>query len=328
MKYSIVIPTYNGEKRILTTLSSLKEQTYSNIEIIVINDGSIDNTESVILKFKKDNPKLDIKYQRIENSGPSKARNVGISLASGDYICFLDSDDTYDKDLFLELDKMISKDVDIVYFGYNEYDEDGNLIFKFEDSFKYFFDLSGVEMAKKKYLKETWINNCNVIYKLDLIKKNSISYPEGIYLGEDANFIYKCLFNAKVVKCLPKEYFYNYINKKSLFNSSFSIKNVTEFKAIENTLDYIVKNNIPEVYDYIYSLYYHTRVTVAKKMVLSLKWYQCCKFKKLVKRYISKIKKPKVLYFNKKQRFETRLFSFSKTLFLWFTRFYYKTHKK
>ena len=237
MKYSIVIPTYNGEKRILTTLSSLKEQTYSNIEIIVINDGSIDNTESVILKFKKDNPKLDIKYQRIENSGPSKARNVGISLASGDYICFLDSDDTYDKDLFLELDKMISKDVDIVYFGYNEYDEDGNLIFKFEDSFKYFFDLSGVEMAKKKYLKETWINNCNVIYKLDLIKKNSISYPEGIYLGEDANFIYKCLFNAKVVKCLPKEYFYNYINKKSLFNSSFSIKNVTEFKAIENTLE-------------------------------------------------------------------------------------------
>ena len=58
MKYSIVIPTYNGEKRILTTLSSLKEQTYSNIEIIVINDGSIDNTESVILKYKNYNKKL------------------------------------------------------------------------------------------------------------------------------------------------------------------------------------------------------------------------------------------------------------------------------
>ena len=328
MKYSVVIPVYNAEKFVLTALTSLKDQTYKNFEVIVVNDGSTDNSEAVILDFIKSNPSLNIVYRKINNSGPSTARNTGIDLASGDYICFLDADDSYDTHLFEEIEKIIDKDTDALYFGYNEYNEKGEIIEKYPDVFKYFDNLDGIEIAKKKYYKEIWINNCTSLYRLKLINEKGIRYPEGVYLGEDANFIYRILMNSKVVKCLHKELFYHVVHEDSLFNASFSEKHATEFKAIENTLNYIKDNNIPELYDYINSLYYYTRITVAKKILHGVKWTQYCKFNKTVKIYIPKIKKPKVLYFNKKQKFESRLYNFSRLFFFWFAKFYYRTHHK
>ena len=328
MKYSIVIPCYNSEQFILRPLNSLKKQVYKNLEIIVVNDGSKDNSEQVILDFIKDNQKLDVKYRRIENSGPSTARNVGIELATGDYICFLDSDDYYDEHLFEELEKIAAKDVDVIYWGTDERNEEGVLVDEYQNSFKYEDDLTGVEAAKKKYLKEIWLNNCNEVYKLSIIKDNNIRYLDGVYAGEDANFIYRCLFNSKKVKVLNKNYFHQVVRSTSLFRDKFSDKFLTEFTAIENTLQYIKDHNIPDLYDYLYSDYYHTRINVAKRLVRNLKCGQGCKFKKLCKQYIPQIKKRKPLILNRKQKTETKIYNFSKILFFWFVKFYDKTHKK
>lgn len=328
MKYSIVIPVYNAEKFVSKALECLRDQTYQNIEVIVINDGSKDDSESLVLDFKKSNPKLNLVYKRIENSGPSTARNTGIDLATGDYICFLDADDFYDVHLFEEIEKMISEDVDVLYFGFNEYNEKNELEMLFTDEFKYFDNLSGIEMAKKKFLKETWINNCNAIYRLKLLNENNIRYIPGVYSGEDANLIYKCLMNAKVVRCLKKEYFYHICVDESLFRSNFSEKKVTEFKAIENTLSYIEEKNIPELYDYIFSLYYYTRITIAKQIVSSVKWSQYSSFNKQCLKFIPKVKKPNVLFLGKKQKFECGLYNFSRFIFFYFVKFYYATHKK
>ena len=328
MKYSIVIPCYNSEQFILRPLNSLKNQVYKNIEIIVVNDGSKDNSEKVILDFIKDNPKLDIKYRCISNSGPSTARNIGIELATGDYICFLDSDDYYDEHLFEELERISDKDVDVIYWGTDEANEEGKLLEEYQNSFKYEDNLAGVEAAKKKYLKEIWLNNCNEVYKLSIIKDNNIRYLDGVYAGEDANFIYRCLFNSKKVKVLNKNYFHQVVRSTSLFRDKFSEKFLTEFTAIENTLQYIRDHSIPELYDYLYSDYYHTRINVAKRLVRNLKCGQGCKFKKLCNQYIPKIKKRKPLILNRKQKTETKIYNFSKILFFWFVKFYDKTHKK
>ena len=328
MKYSIVIPCYNSEQFILRPLNSLKNQVYKNIEIIVVNDGSKDNSEQIVLDFIKDNPKLDVKYRRIENSGPSTARNVGIELATGDYICFLDSDDYYDEHLFDELEKTSAKDVDVIYWGTDERNEEGVLVDEYQNSFKYEDDLTGFEAAKKKYLKEIWLNNCNEVYKLSIIKDNNIRYLDGVYAGEDANFIYRCLFNSKKVKVLNKNYFHQVVRSTSLFRDKFSEKFLTEFTAIENTLQYIKDHNVPDLYDYLYSDYYHTRINVAKRLVRNLKCGQGCKFKKLCKQYIPQIKKRKPLILNRKQKTETKIYNFSKILFFWFVKFYDKTHKK
>ncbi len=328
MKYTIVIPAYNSEKFILRPLNSLKNQEYKNLEIIVVNDGSKDNTEQVVKDFIKDNPSMDIKYRCIENSGPSTARNIGIDLATGDYICFLDSDDYYDEKLFKEVDEMISSDIDILYWGTDEHNEDGQLLDEYQNMFKYVDNLTGIEVAKKKYTKEIWLCNCNEIYKLSIIKDNNIRYLDGVYAGEDANFIYRCCFNAKKVKCLAKNYFHQVVRSDSLFRDKFSEKFLTEFTAIENTLQYIEEHNIPEVYPYIYSLYYHTRVTVAKRLVNNLRWYQAGKFQRLNRKYIPKIKKKKPLIFNKKQKIETRIYNFDKVLFFLFVKTYFHLKKK
>ena len=328
MKYTIVIPCYNSEQFILRPLESLKKQHYKDIQIIVVNDGSTDNTEAVVLDFIKDNPQLHIEYRCNKNAGPSTARNTGIELAKGDYICFLDSDDYYDENLFEELDKMAADDIDVIYWGTDEHDEDGNLIDEYQRMFKYEDDLTGIETAKKKYLKDIWLCNCNEVYKLSIIKDNNIRYLDGVFAGEDANFIYRCLFNSKKVKVLAKNYFHQVVRSNSLFRDKFSEKHLTEFVAMENTLEYIKEHNIPEMYDYIYSDYYHTRVNIAKRLVRNLKGGQGFKFVKLNKKYNRKIKKRKPLILNKRQKTETRIYNFSKLMFFCFVKVFDSLHKK
>lgn len=91
LKFSIIMPTYNREKTIGRAIKSVLNQSYKNWELIVVDDGSTDNTNDEINKIKDSR----LKYFFQENKGRSSARNSGISLSSGDFICFLDSDDKY-----------------------------------------------------------------------------------------------------------------------------------------------------------------------------------------------------------------------------------------
>jgi len=93
VKFSINIPVYNASKFINNTLDSIKNQTYKNYEVIVTNDGSTDDTEKLLEKYKRSNPEFPLDFATQKNSGVSIARNNGISRASGNYIAFLDQDD-------------------------------------------------------------------------------------------------------------------------------------------------------------------------------------------------------------------------------------------
>ena len=90
---SVVIPCYNNADSILETLHSVRNQTYNNIEIIVVNDGSTDASEMMIDTFKNDNLSLDLHYFKQTNYGPSITRNNGAAAAKGEFIIFLDADD-------------------------------------------------------------------------------------------------------------------------------------------------------------------------------------------------------------------------------------------
>lgn len=99
-KVSIVIPTFNREKLIIGCLNSIIKQTYNNIEIIIVDDGSTDNTESVIENYINSNNQFNIKYFKQKNNGAPSARNLGLKQSTGDYIVFFDSDD------FMEIDRI------------------------------------------------------------------------------------------------------------------------------------------------------------------------------------------------------------------------------
>ena len=116
IRYSVIIPVYNAEKTIERCLKSLTDQNRQDVEIIVVNDGSNDDTASVIKRYADKNS--SIIYVSQENSGVSVARNKGIDYASGIYITFVDSDDYVTEDYFRELDNM-ENDVDLCYFQRN-----------------------------------------------------------------------------------------------------------------------------------------------------------------------------------------------------------------
>lgn len=110
-KVSVIIPVYNGEKYISDAIESIEDQTYKNIEIIVIDDGSTDNTYNILKKYN------NIKYVYQTNSGPAAARNHGIEISKGDFIAFLDCDDLYEKNKIEKqvIELISNREIDIVY---------------------------------------------------------------------------------------------------------------------------------------------------------------------------------------------------------------------
>lgn len=126
-KISVIVPAYNAEKTIERCLKSILKQTYHNLEVIVVNDGSTDSTELIISKIEKNDVRVHL--ITIENGGVSHARNVGIDNASGEYITFVDSDDYIDEEMYASLMELIQKyDVKIAHCSYCNNDSEGNLI--------------------------------------------------------------------------------------------------------------------------------------------------------------------------------------------------------
>lgn len=316
-KFSVVIPAYNCEKFIKDSMESVLKQTYEDIELIVINDGSTDDTERVALETAAAYPQRTVIYRRIENSGPSTARNYGIELASGDYICFLDSDDKYKETLFADIAKK-DEPFDTCFFGWTENYEDSEEVFsEYTDKFTYLSEpVSGEKAAKLKFEKRIWLCNCNEVYSLPMIKEKGLRYPEGVYAGEDTYFIYTCLLNAKRVASLNGNYFCNTYRTNSLMHATFSEKYLTEFQALRALCEYANGQNVdPELRAAFFSLYYYSRIAVAKKLVKSLKWYQGFRFAKLYKKYIPKLKKTDKVIFTRLQKTENAVLKISKLVF-------------
>ena len=109
-KISVIVPVYNTEKYIGKCIMSILNQTMQDIEIIIVNDGSTDNSENIIKEIINNNDtKIEIKYFLKENGGLSEVRNYGVKQATGKYLSFVDSDDYIDKNLYKNLEKYIDE---------------------------------------------------------------------------------------------------------------------------------------------------------------------------------------------------------------------------
>ena len=151
MKLSIIIPAYNVEEYIIKTINSLINQTIKQYEIIVIDDGSTDNTYFIVDKMLKSSCISDYKIIRKENGGVSSARNLGIEESSGQYIMFLDGDDYISEELVENIYKYIDKkEYDILLWGFNQVTEDGKTIYSYSDKYDYYFsEMTGTEALRR-----------------------------------------------------------------------------------------------------------------------------------------------------------------------------------
>lgn len=227
---SIIIPIYNSEKNIKKCLESIINQTYTNLEIILIDDGSTDNSIEICQEYKDDR----IKIYKEKNSGPSTARNLGLKQCNGKYIVFVDSDDYIEKNMIeIMLQKIKSDDYDICICGY----------YLVSNSLKKKINIT---INNKKNFKEIVFDYKNNVYGYlwnKMFKKSSIEkkFREDISICEDELFL---LDNSNYIKSFTfvKEPLYNYIsNESSLINSCvLSDKKISELDA----LIYIVNANV------------------------------------------------------------------------------------
>ncbi len=252
MKISVIIPAYNAENTIEECINSVINQSYKDIEIIVIDDGSLDNTSKIINKIAEKNKNLKIIKQK--NQGASVARNTGIQNASGEFIMFIDADDAI-------LPKMIETLVD--YQKKYKVDLVKSGICKILDSNKKIFDTCKKNLlyySKDEIYRnffEIFSNGLNSpvgkLYKLSIIKENAVYFSKELELSEDLHFnlhylevINSALFITEV---FYQYYLYNSTVTKKYRKNLFANRE----KAIVMLDDYLMRNSLDRnIIDYLY----------------------------------------------------------------------------
>lgn len=228
---SIIIPSYNAALYLDECIASLVHQTYRNIEIIVVDDGSKDNTKEIVDKWKYIDKRIIYWYQR--NSGVSFARNFGISKAKGEYICFVDSDDVVSSMYVSDFVENIgNNDCVCCKFRefYDEYTEEeigtyNHTIYSNKNKFDLIYD---------GYDGYIW----NKMYRKSIITKNKLLFERKIYMCEDQLFNFNYFDYCKKIICLDKVNYYYRKVPKSLSNNFRNIKWFTIFVAYKRMMEY------------------------------------------------------------------------------------------
>lgn len=226
MRFSIIVPVYNVEKYLDKCLNSIFSNTYKNYEVIIINDGTKDNSEKIINKYIK--KYKNIIYIKQDNKGLSSARNEGVNKATGDYLLFIDGDDYIENDMLDVLNKNLYEEPDILRYQLREIYTD-----KVVDCNELSFDTTSGINAFEKIIRYKYIEPSTIYaYKSSFYKKNKFKYKEGIY-HEDFALIPIVISKAKTVKSIS--YIgYNYLQREE------SIMNNDDHKKVIKKMDDVI----------------------------------------------------------------------------------------
>lgn len=216
---SIIIPAYNAEKYIKETIDSALEQTHKNIEIIIVNDGSTDNTENIIKSYTDDR----IKYFKQKNSGLAGiARNTGIRQANGDYIAFLDADDIWVKDKLKKQIKILDNTTALVY-------SDGEISGATHKNGKKFSDFSKFYRGRvfHNLIKNNFIPTSSVVVKRKALGDVGIfSEDKKLRVGEDYDLWLRISKKYKINYCDEILFKYRITGEGETANKKEAYKNI------------------------------------------------------------------------------------------------------
>ena len=235
-KVSVIVSVYNTEKYVQKCIDSILNQTYPNIELILIDDCSVDNSREILRKYK--NKSNVILIENKKNSGLSYSRNVGLKNSTGEFIGYIDSDDYIDPDYYEKLvESIIEKQADIAVCDMKLYYEKTN-------TYQISHGCEGTD-------KIDFINNglaasaCNKLFKRNIIEK--YPFAEG-KVNEDIAVVIPALVDAKKIAYVPDVYYYYVQRDNSIQNSSFSEKRFDIFIGVNSTLKRIEHHKDYELY--------------------------------------------------------------------------------
>ena len=210
---SVIVPVYNVEKYLRNCLNTILNQTFANIEIICVNDGSEDKSRQILEEYKNRDSRIKIVDK--ENGGLSSARNAGMKVATGDYYAFIDSDDWIDKTMFEKMYKNITElNSDIAICAVNLFDDSKSQIIEADEYFSLkFFDESFDNRAfsykdTKPFLMDVCVMAWNKLYKRSFIEKCQAKFPDGL-IFEDGPFFFSIFFKTQRVS-IVREFLYFY----------------------------------------------------------------------------------------------------------------------
>lgn len=274
IKVSVIMPVYNAENTIERAILSVINQTYNNIELILINDGSIDGTESIIKRYIERENKVDIRYYFQENSGPSIAKNLGIDMAKGEYILFVDSDDTISEN-YIESLVINQKEGTLIGASYKIIEGTGK-------NNNDIIITNKIYDIRNEILNDLVIGNLNgfvVLYLFNKEQMKDIYFEKDIRYMEDTLFLIKYIINNNINNIIYlKDVHYNYYQTDGSItnNTNKIIKNIISFtNSIRKTEDIIPKEE--------------------KELKEICKKNRANRISKLIENNVSKIKERKIL---------------------------------
>jgi len=232
---SIIVPVYNADKYLIKCLDSLVNQTFRNIEVIVINDGSSDSSETIINQFKSNYPEIIKSYYKL-NGGIADVRNFGLKHVNSPYFGFLDSDDYIELNAIEEMyNAAISNNLDIVmsdfYWTYPEYEKITN---------------DGPYNNNKELLVSMFATLWNKLYRTEFIRSINVQFPKG-YRYEDASFLYKIIPYIEKWDYINKP-FVHYVQRIGSITHNHNERVKDMIFVFEDLIDFYKERNLYEKY--------------------------------------------------------------------------------
>lgn len=260
---SIIVPVYNVEQYIDKCIRSILCQSYHNLEIIIIDDGSTDKSGYICDEFARQDERIIVYHQ--ENKGVSFSRNIALDICKGDWILFVDSDDCINKSTVQECMAFIFErpELDIIHFDYQNIAEDRNINFSEDLRPNTKYTKNNTEAILQCFNESGDIVVWNKMYKKVLFKQ--MRFPIG-KIHEDEFITYKLLYKANVVGYLDCPLYYYRIRKKSIMRSDFNREKMVLIDAFEERIDFFKKNNELQLTEISIMQYYNILRTLYTTM--------------------------------------------------------------
>lgn len=281
---SIIVPIYNSESTLAQCIESILEQTYKRIELILVDDGSLDKSETICRRYEVNDKRVH--YYKKENGGVSSARNFGLSVACGDYVSFVDSDDWLEKGSLSQIIMKLEEDFPEYIIPRSKmivYTSDGKLEKEvcFNDDYELCIAENELSIYFEKLFKTSVLYSvCGRLYSREFLNKNNLLFDTNVHLLEDFLFNLACLEKGLVLKHVDIMLYnvrvvglqdYKYKRKYSAYFTGIS-------KVFDELFTLIKEKKIPismDYYDMIMNYWtitidciLHSKENVLKKMSL------------------------------------------------------------
>lgn len=242
---SVIVPIYKVEHYLSRCVDSILAQTYTNLEVILVDDGSPDNCPSICDEYAKKDSRVKVVHKK--NGGLSSARNAGLDVANGKYISFIDSDD-WVENCFIEnlVNALESENADMSACKFCRT--------KGDVATREWF-IEAVKVIKEEKFASIFLESsyagyaCNKLFKSDIIKNNNLRFDEKIFNGEDFPFTTEYILYVNKVAYIEQDLYYYYFRETGIMNTiTLTERFVTILYAREKTLEFLSKH-APECYD-------------------------------------------------------------------------------